>query len=149
MITPQDILSDWDKDSKIDESQLDQESLKIARLHAKYMQILTGLKVQIRKKRSKLETLSADKKRWIQGRMTKDEIDRRGWEYDPLNGYAKPLKSELEEFVKVDPDVQKMRDEIEDLKICIELTIDIVNSINWRHTNIRNAIDWQRFTSGG
>lgn len=149
MIEISKLLDEWEKDSPINQDRLDHESIRIPQLHSKYMRILVAMRQVLRKKRSKLETLNADKKQWVQGRMTKDEIDARGWKHDPFDNYAKPLKSEMDAFIKVDPEVQKLRDDIKDLEILVEAVVDILSSITWRHQNIRNAIDWQRFQAGG
>lgn len=149
MIKIEDILEEWDRDSRIDDNKLDIESVNTARLHAKYLQILSGVKVAIQNRKLKLEKLKHDKKVWMQGRMTKDELDRRGWKYDPFDGASKPMKGEMEAYVKTDPDVQKHIDEIERLQICQDALLDIMNNVNWRHQSIRNAIDFRKFMAGG
>ena len=148
MIKIEDILAEWQKDAKIDQSKLDAESIGGALLHAKYLQILSGIRVGIRKRKSRLEILSADKKLWLQGKMDQGSMDRRGWDYDPMNGNSKPLKGEQDAWVKLDPEVRVLRDEIADLEICLCAALEIVNNVNWRHQSIKNAIDWKKFEAG-
>ena len=85
---------------------------------------------------------------WYNGKMQKDEIDRLGWEYDALNG-LKILKGEMDYYYNSDPHIQEMQAKIDYLKTLIETLEEIINNIRWRHSTIKNMIDWRRFESGG
>ena len=54
MITLNEIQDMWAKDCKVDELNLGQESTKIPELHAKYLNLLTTFKLQLRKNESDL-----------------------------------------------------------------------------------------------
>jgi len=150
MITLDEILSEWGTDSKIDRDDLSTESLKTANLQSKYLQVLAGIKMSIIRRKAKLETLMHEKTEWVSGRLTKDAMDAKGWDYDGgLAGRSKPLKGEMDGYVKVDPDVQKLRVEIQELELSRDTTIEIVNSLQWRHQSIRNSIDYMKFMAGG
>lgn len=143
------IKKEWAKDAPLDKTKLDDEALKVPYLHSKYLDYLTEAKKLIRQKNYELESLFHKKKEYYGGYLTKQDMDDLGWDYNPLKGRAKPLKNEMGDFVKVDPEVQKLRQEIDELNEVKELLIDICESIRWRHQHIRNAIDWARFMSGG
>jgi len=143
-----DIHNEWEKDSQINPNKLEEELIKTPKLHAKYLRILSGIKISIRKKQDQLDKLSLDKKNWLNGRMNKEEMDKRGWEYNPFGNLSKPLKGEMDKYVVVDPDISKLRSELEILESCHNAVLDIINNINWRPQTLRSIIDWRRFEAG-
>lgn len=143
------IKKEWKQDSPLDKTKLDDEALNVPYLQSKYLNYLSAVRKLIRKKEFELETLYHKKKEWYGGYLTKQDMDDMGWDYDPLKGRSKPLKSDMDAFVKVDPDIQKLREEIEELKEARDYLIDVVEACKWRHQHIRNAIDWARFMAGG
>jgi hypothetical protein len=84
---------------------------------------------------------------WYNGKLTKDQIDELGWEYDALNG-LKVLKGEMDYYYNSDPHIQEAEARIEYIKTIKETLEEIINNIRWRHSSIKNAIDWRRFESG-
>jgi hypothetical protein len=54
----------------------------------------------------------------------------------------------MEYYYKTDPDLSKIESQIEYKKVIIDTLIDIMDNIKWRHQNIRNIIDWKKFTAG-
>jgi len=148
MLKLDDLLEMWKKDSQIDEMNLDGASIQSAKLHSKYLEILAVTKLQLKKKEMDFKVLLKDKWLWYNGKMTKKEQDERGWGYDPLNG-LKLLKSDMEHFYDSDPHIQTAQAQIDYFKTIIDTLEEIMNNIRWRHSNIKNAIDWRRFTSGG
>lgn len=141
--------AEWNKDAPLDKTKLDDESLRIPYLQSKYLSYLNVARKMIRQKKFKLERLQHDKKEWYGGYLTKEDMDAKGWDYNPLKGRTKPLKSDMDAFVKVDPDILKLREELQELEDVKDFLIDVVESIKWRHQHIRNSIDWQRFMAGG
>ena len=79
--------------------------------------------------------------------MPKEDIDKRGWAYDPFNG-LKIMKSDIDYYEKADPDLQKIESSIVHLETTLEALIDIMDTLKWRHQTIRNMIEWKKFTSG-
>jgi hypothetical protein len=75
-------------------------------------------------------------------------MDKRGWAYDPFQGMSKPLKSEMEMYYSTDADIVKARSAIEYQKSIIDSLEEIMGNIRWRHTHIKNIIDFRKFTSG-
>lgn len=148
MLKLDDILEMWKKDSEIDEMNLDEASRQSARLHSKYLELLSITKLRLNKQELNFKTLLKDKWLWYNGKMSKAEIDQRGWEYDPTNG-LKLLKGDMDKFYDSDPHIQEAQAKIEYTKTILNTLEEIMNNIRWRHSNIKNMIDWRRFTSGG
>lgn len=143
------IIEMWKTDSLIDEICLDNESIKTIKIHAKYLELFTMSKLHLKKLKMDLEKLRKDKWLYYSGRMTKEEMDSRNWKYDPFNGGSKPLKSDLDIFIGTDADVQKTVLRIEYQTQMVELLEEIINTLRWRHSHIRNIIDFRKFQSGG
>lgn len=139
----------WKQDSVIVQSKLDEESLRTIRLHAKYLELLSAARGALTASKKKLAVLRHDKKRWLTGRMTKEEMDSKKWDYNPFPGSSRPLRPEIEEYISVDKDVIALEAQCAELQLMTDALLEMVNNLNWRHQTIRNTIDWAKFTSGG
>ena len=138
----EEILDMWKEDSKINEVDLDLTSTATPKLHSKYLELYTVSKLQLKRLRLKISELK-------KGKMTKEDMDDRGWEYDPYKGGTKPLKGDMDYYYDADPDIQALVAKIEYQETLVETLEEIMNNIRWRHSTIKNIIDWRRFTSGG
>lgn len=138
----------WEGDSKVDKNDLSDSSMKIARLHAKYLELLTHARLRLRKLESDFDKLKQKKWLWYEGRLDKAEMDELGWPYDPFSGGTKPLKGDKELFFKADIDLVEKTDLIAYQKEIVNALVDIMEAVKWRHQIVRNIIDWERFTSG-
>jgi len=74
-------------------------------------------------------------------------MDAKGWSYDPMNG-LKVLKGDMNYFYDSDPDIQNANMKIDYTKEVVATLEEIMSNIRWRHQNIRNMIEWRKFTSG-
>jgi len=148
MLNIENILEMWKKDADIDEMNLDDASKDAARLHAKYLELLMTTKLQYQRNEYKLKSLLKEKWLYYNGKMSKEQIDEKGWPYDPFNGLAKPLKGEMDYYYNSDPDIMALNEKIEYLKTVIDTLDEILQNVKWRHQTIKNMIDWRRFTSG-
>ena len=148
MLTLEQILEEWKKDCQIDNMELDTSSRETPKLHAKYVELLSMSKLQKHRKEMEFKKLLKDKFMWYNGKMDKQTIDEKGWDYDPFDGLTKPLKSDMDYFYEADPQIQTLQSQIEYWKTMIETLSDIVSNITWRHQTIGNMIKWRQFTSG-
>jgi len=148
MMSLNDILESWKKDSVIDDSALDEDTVKTSKLHAKYLEIYSLSKLQLKKKEFDLEKIKKDKWLYYTGKMTKSDMDERGWAYDPFQGMSKPLKSEMSMYYETDDDLVKVKAGIDYQKSIIDTLEEIMNNIRWRHSHIKNIIEFRKFTSG-
>ena len=148
MISFEDILAGWEKDCVIDQVELDESSIRFARIHSKYLNLLTESKLIGKRLTSKFDVLKRDKWMYYHGKMTREQIDSRGWKYDPFEGASKPLKSDMNMFIDTDLDVQRLSEQIEYQKTITEAIEEIMGTLRWRHSAIKNIIDFRKFTSG-
>jgi hypothetical protein len=144
----EDIHSMWKKDCEIKKTNLDEESRLTPNLHAKYLELYSIEKTRLVMLEMKQKKLL--KKKWLyyNGKMDKDQIDAEGWEYDPFEG-LKVLKGEMNYYYDADTDIQNSEMKILYQKEVINTLKEIIDNLKWRHTHIRNMIDWRRFEAGG
>ena len=147
MLNIENILAMWKEDSKIDELRLDQASIDSAKLHSKYLELLTTTKLQLKRKDMEFKVLLKQKWLWYNGKLTKAQIDDLGWEYDALNG-LKVMKGDMSYYYDSDPHIQEMDARLEYIKVLKDTLGEIIQNIRWRHSSIKNAIDWRKFESG-
>ena len=147
-MTLDDILQMWKKDSVIDDICLDEETTKSSKLHAKYLEIFSLHKLELKKKEIQMDALKKDKWRYYNGKMTQEEMDKNSWKYDPFDGSVKPLKSDMDMYYSTDPDMVKLKAQIDYQKTIIETLEEIMSNIRWRHTHVKNILDFKKFTSG-
>ena len=143
-----DILKMQGEDVKIDDLNLDSETVKSAKLHSKYLELFSLDKLQLKKNEMELEKLRKEKWLYYNGKMTKEQIDERSWKYDPFDGMTKPLKSDMDMYYKTDEDLIRVNSKIEYQKTIVETLEEIMNNIRWRHGHIKNILDFKKFTSG-
>ena len=148
MLDLQSILEQWQQDCVIDNSRLDEISRDTPKLHAKYLQFLSLAKLQVKRAEASQKILLKDKWLYYNGKMDKETIEEKGWNYDPFNG-LKVLKGEMDYYYDSDPEIQKSEEKIQYYKTIVETLTEIVDSLKWRHQTVGNIIRWKQFEAGG
>lgn len=135
----------WVEDSKIDETNLGRESVKVPTLHAKYINFLSSTRLNLRKAESEYWNCRRKKYRYYRGEMSRAELEDEGW--TQWQG-TKPLKNEIDEFLQGDADLIALQDKIEYFKTVLYQLEQIIRSINSRTWDIKSSIEWIRFQNG-
>jgi len=148
MLNIENILTEWKNDSVINDSKLDKSSMDTAKLHAKYLQLLSVSKLQYKKSQMEQKTLLKDKWLYYNGKMSQEEIEVKGWNYDPFDG-LKVMKGDMDYYYDSDKDIQKSEEKITYYKTLVETLQEIVETLRWRHQTIGNIIKWKQFENGG
>ena len=146
-MTLKEIQKMWKDDSGIDDIELDASSLQVPKLHAKYTEILSNKKLELIRHERMMKEMNKDKWLWYTGKMSKEYIEYRNWEYDPFDGLT-VLKSDYDKFQGADKEIQDLNDKIEYLRITVDYLQDVVSQITWRHQTIKNIIEWRKFMAG-
>jgi hypothetical protein len=141
------ILEEWKTDSRIEMNALDASSVQTTVLHAKYLELHATYKLKLKDAEFKQAILMKNKWLWYSGKLSKEEIDRFGWDYDPYEG-LKILKGDMAHFVEADKELQESEAKIEYLKTTIDTLKDILENLKWRHQTIRNTLEWKKFEAG-
>ena len=148
MLNIENVLSEWQDDSVINQSQLDKSSVDTAKLHAKYLQWLSLAKLHLKKAQMNQKTLLKEKWLYYNGKMSQEEIESRGWDYDPFDG-LKVMKGDMDYYYDSDKDIQQSEEKITYYKTLVETLQEIVETLRWRHQKIGNIIKWKQFEAGG
>jgi hypothetical protein len=141
------ILDMWKEDSQISNTSLDEVSRVTPMMHAKYLELRSTAKLQLKRFEMQQKILLKDKWLYYNGKMDAEQIAAHGWEFDPFNG-LKVLKGEMEHYYDSDLDIQKSEEKIVYWKTIVETLEEIVTSLNWRHQTIGNMIRWRMFEAG-
>lgn len=138
------IYVEWDKDSKIDTTDLGNESIKIPQLHNKYFKVYTSEKLLLRKFEAEMRELKLEKYEFYTQGPTK-ETQEKGWDL-PAKGLI--LKSDIPMYMDGDKQLIELSLKIGYQQEKIELLESIIKSLVNRGFQIKSAIDWHKFTMG-
>ena len=140
----EDIISLWREDSKLDDTELDIESLKIPNLHAKYLKLLAENKVKLKALRVRQKQLYSTLYNYYKGDMNNKEdlavLNREPWP-------KTVLKQDMSMYIDADNDMVKLSAKIGLQEEVVGVCEEILKSINTRGFTIKNAIDWRRLTN--
>ena len=141
------VLEMWKKDNVIDEMALDESSRETAKLHSKYLELYSTSKLRLKQLELEFKVLLKDKFNHYNGKLSKEEMDEKGWDYDPLNGLT-VLKSDMDKYYDADPVIQEHQSKIIYTEELVAALKEILESIKWRLQTVKNMIEWRKFTSG-
>lgn len=141
-----DILKEWETDCQIGH-RLDEASQQTPQLHAKYLNYLTQAKLILKRSEAQQNILLKDKFLWYSGKMSQEDIDRRGWSHDPFDG-LKMMKGDLNYYYESDKELQESEAKITYYKVMVDTITEIVNTLKWRHSTIKNIIEVRKFEAG-
>jgi|TARA_R110002074_G_scaffold373612_3_gene549743 hypothetical protein len=139
-----DIRNMANRDLVMDETELNVESMKTPQLHNKYLILLSDEKLILGKIESDVNILKRDKWLYYTGKMSKEELDKRGWEPFDLT----VLKTDIDRFMLSDDDIIHITNKILLQKEKVNYLESVVKIINNRQWFIRSTIDWLKFTNG-
>lgn len=144
-MTLDDILIMWEADSTIDDTHLGEASSQTPKLHAKYLKLLIDSKLRKTKLDIDFNSLRKTKIRYYRGELSRDELKELGWEPWQFN---KPLKAEMDEFLKGDEDLAKIGTRLEYMNTMVYALESIMGQIKQRDWQVRNSITWKQFLAG-
>lgn len=134
----------WSEDSEIDATELADESLKISKLHNKYMRIYSDERIVLLRLQADMKILKKEKYEFYADGPTKETVAK-GWTL-PAKGTI--IKSEIATYLEADQDIIDLSLRIGYQSQKIEFIESVIKSLNNRGYNIRAAIDWHKFTNG-
>ena len=140
-MTLEELQEQVDKDLKINEAELDLESLKTPQLHNKYLKHYNNFKLLMTRAESDYKILKRVKWEYYTGKASPEVYKQK-----PFN--LKIMKSDLDKYLDSDEDLIKSKQKIEYLETVVnylDRTLKIIGGRDWQ---IRNSIEWRKFTSG-
>lgn len=135
------LQTEVDKDLKINDLELDIESLKTPQLHNKYLKHYTKFKLLLTRTEDELKIVRRDKWEYYTGKA-----DPQVYQLKPFN--FKILKTDIDKYIEADEDIQKLTQKIIYLNTVVDFLDRTLRIIINRTYIIKNAIEWKRFTSG-
>ena len=130
-----------DVDLKIDDTELDLESIRTPQLHNKYLKLFTKYSLQLKKAKDDYDGLYKVKWEYYTGKASPDTYREKPFD-------IKVLKSDIYIYLNADEELQKLGQRIEYLKIVVVYLERGLREINNRNWNIRNTIEWKKFLHG-
>jgi len=130
-----------DKDLKINDTELDLESLKTPQLHNKYMKHLTKFKLMLSRAEGEYNTLKREKWEYYTGKAPAEVYAEKPFD-------LKILKTDIDKYLESDEELQKQKQKVDYLNTVVDFLDRTIRLISNRGFTIKNAIDWRKFTSG-
>jgi len=130
-----------EKDMKLNDTELDLESLKTPQLHNKYMKHLNNFRLLLSRAEAELITTQRDKWEYYTGKS-----DQQTYIDNPFN--LKVLKQDVDQYIKSDVEYVKAKQKVDYLSTIVDYLDKTLRQISSRDWQIRNAIEWRKFTSG-
>lgn len=140
----EELITEWEKDSEIDRTELGKESLRIPQLHSKYLKEFYLAKSMHAKLTADYRVMYKLKHQYYQGILSKEELEQHGWDPQPL----KILKSDIPVYMDSDVDLQSIQTKIRLTEDKIEFIENIIRTLNNRGYLLKNAIEWEKFKMG-
>ena len=141
------ILDMWKKDSIIDEMRLDESSRDSAKFHSKYLNLYSVAKLRLKNLDLEYKIILRDKFLHYGGKLSQVELDEKKWDYNPLNGLT-VLKGDMDKWYDADEVIQTHQKKMAYQQEVVDTLKEILDNVKWRHQNIKNIIEWRKFTSG-
>ena len=130
-----------DIDLKIDDTELDLESIRTPQLHNKYLKLFTKYSLQLKKVKDDYDGLYKFKWEYYTGKSTMEV-----YQAEPFD--LKVLKADVHIYLNADKELQKLGQRQEYLNVVVVYLERVLREINNRNWNIRNTIEWKKFLHG-
>ena len=140
----EDIQELWHRDSEIDYTELGTESIRIPQIHDKYLKIFTDERIRLKGVEFELSKIVRVKTEYYSGKMSQEELEQHGWE----QYLGRLLKNEIANYIESDDDVIKLKQQLVILQEKITYLDSVIKMINNRGFQIKNALDWLKFSHG-
>ena len=140
----EDIQELWHRDIEIDYTELGTESIRIPLIHDKYLKIFIDERIRLKGVEFELSKIVRTKTEYYSGKMSQEELERHGWE----QYLGRLLKNEIANYIESDDDVIKLKQQLVILQEKITYLDSVIKMINNRGFQIKNALDWLKFSHG-
>ena len=138
----EDIMDEWSKDTVMDNTSLDKESLKIPNLHSKWLIVLSKERQKLKSIYIKRQSLNKVLGEYYRGELNNPE-DLEELKREP---YPKTvINSLLQQHIDADDEMIKTNLKMAYQQETVDVLDEIMKAINGRQWNIRNAIEWRKF----
>jgi len=138
------IMEEWRIDASIDSTELGIASLKIPELHSKYLKTYFDERRKLKALEFQSKDLSLKKYEYYNGKLSQEELNELNWE--PF--VKRLMKNEIDMYIDSDKDIIGNNMRIVNQKEKLGFLEEVLKNLNQRNFQIRNAIEWKKFTQG-
>ena len=135
------LQNDVDRDLKIDDTELDLESIRTPQLHNKYLKLYTKYSLQLKKTQDDYKTLYRSKWEYYTGKADPDVYQEKPFD-------LKVLKADVSIYLDSDKEIQELGQKEAYIQAVVTYLEKILREINNRNWTIRNTIEWKKFIHG-
>ena len=135
------LFAKTEQDLKIEDTELDRESLITPYLYDKYLKMYITSGLETTKIQKKYDALKLEKFEYYTGKA-----DPEVYKENPKG--IKVLKGDLDLYLNADTDLRKIEESLEYIKAKVNFLEKTLKNIENRNWNIKNSIEWRKFLSG-
>lgn len=139
------LMKEWEHDASVDLTDPGGQMIKIPNLHSKYNGYLSRFKLASIRKEQELDKLKKQKWLWVNGKLSKEELDNLGWE----QLHIMVLKPDQQMWLDADDDIQKLKSTIALHDECVSYCVYVMKEIASRTYQIKEWMQWSRLQEGG
>lgn len=139
----EDLMSQWDKDAKIDLIEAKNELIRIPLIHSKYNKYLSLHNLSARKCAIEYNRVKKIKWQYYTGKLDQEELDKLGWE-----PFRFTLKSDITIYIDGDDDLNKLKRKEAYHMEAGSFCSNVMKEINNRTWQLREYLTHDRFISG-
>ena len=138
------MMEEWRLDATVDSTELGIASLKIPELHSKFLKIYFDERRKLKALEFQSKDLSLKKYEYYNGKLSQEELDELNWE--PF--VKRLMKNEVDMYLDSDKDIIQNNVRIINQKEKLAFLEEVLKNVNQRNFQIKNAIEWKKFTQG-
>jgi hypothetical protein len=138
----EDVQEMWEKDSVIDPDNLHEESLKIPQLHSKYYTIYNTITLLREKARETYNKVKLDRYNYYTGKAPAEVYVEEPFPYKVRD------KDALQRHMDADERLNKIDLKVRYYDVMLKFLEEIIKCVSNRTFQIKNSIEWSRFTAG-
>lgn len=143
-MTLNEIIEQTKQDLKFDDTELDQESLRIPQLHNKYLNFYHEEKLRFQGYKTNYSRMFKLKWEYYTGKLSEDQLKELGWEPFDL----KILRQDVDIYLEADKDLIELKNKMSIQEEKVEYLSSVLKGIMNRQFHIRDAIAWRKFLNG-
>ena len=137
----EELYNEIEKDLKIDDTELDLESIRTPQLHNKYLKMYTKHSLQLKKLQDDFKVMYRLKWEYYTGKASAAVYAEKPFE-------LKILKADIGIYLDADGELQQLSQKMAYTKEITNYLEKILREINNRNWAIRNTIEWKKFIHG-
>ena len=137
----EELYDEVEKDLKIDDTELDLESIRTPQLHNKYLKLYTKHSLQLKRLQDEYKVLYRLMWEYYTGKSVPEVYAAKPFD-------LKILKADIGIYLDSDSELQQLSQKVSYAKEITNYLEKILREINNRNWTIRNTIEWKKFIHG-